>query len=98
MLHSAHRGTRMGGRRKQHPFGRQFDERRTQEGHGDVSVLLENHVNLPNVAGPSHSDHLMSFSGSSRPQFTIKYLSPKLKDPQFARGSAFFGPLVKPIN
>ena len=34
----------MGGRRKQHLYGTQFDERRTKEGRGDMSVFLYNHA------------------------------------------------------
>ncbi len=33
-------------KRRQHPFGAQFDEKRTKEGRGDINVLLENNVNL----------------------------------------------------
>ncbi len=88
----------MGGRRKQHPFGTQFDEGRTKEGRGDMTVFVDNFANISAEAGSTHFDHLVALGRSSKPPLTIKRLSPKLKEPQFPRGGAYFGYLIDQIE
>jgi hypothetical protein len=85
-------------KRRQHPFGAQFDEKRTKEGRGDINVLLENNVNLSNVAGSSHFDDLIELGRSAKPPLKIKHLSPNLKEPQFPRGRGYFGSLIGQIQ
>ena len=79
---------------RKHYFGPQFDERRTDEAHGDTAALLGNFVSLAVKAGSTHFEHLMAIGRS----FPVKYLSPKLKEPQFLRGKTYFGDLIDEIN
>lgn len=78
-------------RRKQHPFGTQFDEKRTKEGRGDIKVFLDNYTNTHIEAESTHYDHLLAIARDSDKPFPIKYLNPKLKETAFPRGKTYFG-------
>ncbi len=79
-------------------YGRHFDARRTKDAHGDMSVLQGNFVNLSMPAGSTHFDSLIEFGRSSNKPFPIKFLSEKLKDPQFIRGRVYSGKLGDQIQ
>ena len=78
----------MGGRRKQHPDGTQFDERRTKEGRGDMTVFLDNLTNISVPAGSTHFDHLQAIAQDPKNPFNkpfpVKYLHPKLKETRYS--------------
>jgi len=78
-------------KRRKHPFGTQFDERRTKEGWGEIKVLLDNPTNSHIESGSTHYDHLLAIARDSHKPFPIKYLNPKLKETAFPRGRAYFG-------
>jgi hypothetical protein len=79
-------------------YGRHFDARRTKDAHGDMRVLQGNFVNLSMPAGSTHFDSLIEFGRSSNKPFPIKFLSEKLKEPQFIRGCVYSGKLGDQIQ
>jgi hypothetical protein len=79
-------------------YGRHFDVRRTNDTHGDMRVLQGNFVNLSMPAGSTHFDSLIEFCRSSVKPFPVKFLSEKLKEPQFIRGRVYSGKLGEQIQ
>lgn len=77
-------------KRRKHYFGAQFDERRTKEGRGDMTLFLDNLTSLSVEAGSTHFDHLLAIAHTSDKPFPVKYLHPKLKETQSLRGVTYF--------
>jgi hypothetical protein len=63
-----------------------------------MGLLHENFVNLSMPAGSTHFDSLIEFGRSSFKPFPIKFLSEKLKEPQFIQGRVYFGKLGDQIR
>jgi hypothetical protein len=63
-----------------------------------MRVLQGNFVNLSMPAGSTHFDSLIEFGRSSIKPFPVKFLSEKLKEPQFIRGRVYSGKLGEQIQ
>jgi hypothetical protein len=80
--------------RRKHSFGAQFDERRTKDGRGDMTVFLANFTSLSAKAGSTHFDDLLAVAEDSKripnKSFQIKYIHPSLQTTKFPRDVTYF--------
>ena len=67
-------------------FGSRFDARRTKESHGDLSVLLNNHVNVSMPSDSTHFDVLTSIALESAKPIPVSSLPEGLKKTKLPRG------------
>jgi hypothetical protein len=79
-------------------FGLHFDARRTNEAHGDTSVLLGNSVSLSVPSGSSHFDVLTLIAQKSTKPIPVRFLSEKLKELKPPRGRNCFGDTARGIE
>jgi hypothetical protein len=67
-------------------FGPQFDARRTNVSHGDLSVLLNNHVSVSVPSDSTHFDVLTSIALESAKPIQVSSLPEELKKTKLPRG------------